>query len=102
LSEPQQETDPVWRRLDEHGRQLSALERHTEVLDQRIESMEARQDRQFSEITQSLARIEQKQDQSTETISQAKGGLRVLLWVSGAAATVAGLVIAAWKALTGG
>lgn len=85
---------------EDHDTRIRNVERDHAALKQRVDSLEARMDRHHGELMQSLARVEKQLEDNTRAMDKAEGGLRVGMWIAGAAATIAGLFIAAWKALT--
>lgn len=93
--------DTVWNRLDEHRTEITRLREGQAGMESRLRALEDRTDRMLAAMTEARAESNHHFDQLYDRLSemdghiqQARGGLRVGLWIAGAIGTLMGFLAA--------
>jgi len=99
---------PIWKKIDQHTRDIrdismkqSALEARQQATEERLERMLSMSAEHRVESRTATDQIMDKIGGVEKTLNEARGGIKMGLWIFGGIATILGLVIAAWKVVFG-
>ena len=95
-------SDPVWDKLNQHDRDMMNIKLKQARIEERIQIMDERIDRNQHELVKALARIEAKVDTTTAWMNESQGGLRFGKWLAGISLAVLGSFLAWLKFFKGG
>lgn len=98
------DTAPIWQRLDQHAERIDVLSRETAALHAQQKAMEERMKyiaemmaEHRAESRESSKAIVAQLKEVAQAVNQARGGLKMGIWIFAAITTVIGLGIAGWK-----
>lgn len=100
--------NPVWRKIDQHSKDIMEITKKQSALEARQEATEDRLERMLSMAAEHRVESRTATDQIMDkivgvekTLNEARGGIKVGLWIFGGIASIVGLFIAAWKVIFG-
>ena len=89
--------DAIWKRLDEHGMKIDTLIVDQATTKAEVRALERRLDKTLASISETLARMEAKQDNQWAYQNKQKGALGFGAWLVGGVAAVVTTIALIWN-----
>jgi len=89
--------DAIWKRLDEHGMKIDTLIVDQATTKAEVRALERRLDKTLASISETLARMEAKQDSQWAYQNKQKGALGFGAWLVGGVAAVVTTIALIWN-----
>ena len=93
--------DAIWKRLDEHGMKIDTLIVDQATTKAEVRALERRLDKTLASISETLARMEAKQDNQWAYQNKQKGALGFGAWLVGGAMALATVIGVIWNMVFG-
>ena len=93
--------DAIWKRLDEHGMKIDMLTVDQATTKAEVRALERRLDKTLASISETLSRMEAKQDNQWAYQNQQKGATKFGAWVAGVALTIITITVSIWSVVFG-
>lgn len=88
-------SDPIWDKFDKHDEIISLIQQRQAASEAHLQAMDARIDRNQTELVRSISRLEVKIDEGNKWMNQSQGGLHFGKWFGGIIAAI-GATFLAW------